>query len=224
MMSCFHVFFIVALLDLQSYTNAYDHCQEDVVFKSAEYVPSCPTSKIRWDKAASEKKCGEKARQQNCTSKIYEYHCVINEYANATLEVCAPPKIILGHCTEFNAVGRLIQNQFSAVCNDTFPICDKHYSSTDAYKYQDCYQLVKRTEITPSIPTCFKTFRGADSRDVIIIALTVVCSILIAFVIVIAVRNIYKSRRRNESGDDCKENDIVPLSPKDQQINYGSAL
>lgn len=68
-----------------------------MVVKSVKYVPSCPTSKVHWDKAASKKRCGEKARQQNCTTKKYEYHCVINEYRNATLEVCAPQRLILGN-------------------------------------------------------------------------------------------------------------------------------
>lgn len=246
MISCFHLFLIVVLLQLQSYTHAYDYCQKHVVVKSVKYVPSCPTSKVHWDKAASKKRCGEKARQQNCTTKKYEYHCVINEYRNATLEVCAPQRLILGHCTEFNAVGGIIQDQAhnDSVCNDFFPRCDQHYFSTDAYKYQDCYQLVKRSKITPSIPTSFERSSEADSRDIIIIALTAVCFILIAFVIV-TLRHIYKSslssrhhsnnpedvhqdtflmQNTDEGGDDCEGNDIVPLSPQDQHMNYGSAL
>lgn len=42
-------------------------------------------------------KCWERERQQNCTTENLEYHCVINEYANATLEVCAPERLILGN-------------------------------------------------------------------------------------------------------------------------------
>lgn len=39
-----------------------------------------------------------------------------------------------GYCTEFNVVGRFIQNHEEAKCNEKFPRCDKAYSSADAYK------------------------------------------------------------------------------------------
>lgn len=40
----------------------------------------------------------------------------------------------LGHCVEFNLQGGVIQEQFSSPCNDTFPKCDKSYTSLNAYK------------------------------------------------------------------------------------------
>lgn len=39
-----------------------------------------------------------------------------------------------GYCAEFNEAGKVIQNHYTASCEDVSPKCDKSYSSTDAYK------------------------------------------------------------------------------------------
>lgn len=122
--------------------NENIYCKEAV--ETVEKVSSCPTSKEQWDKAASKKKCWEKALKQNCSvPEKFVYHCVINGYANATLEVCAPERLILGHCTEFNEVGGVIQDQLLSQCNGVFPRCDFYYLSSEAYKYKDCFKLVE---------------------------------------------------------------------------------
>lgn len=122
--------------------NENKYCKEAV--QSVEKVSSCPTSKEQWDKAANKKNCWEKALKQNCTiPEKFVYHCVINGYGNATLEVCAPERLILGHCTEFNEVGGVIQDQLLSDCNGVFPRCDDYYLSSEAYKYKDCYKLVE---------------------------------------------------------------------------------
>lgn len=71
------------------------YCQE--ASGSVQFVESCPTSKAEWDNAARRKDCSRIAAQQNC--RTVEYHCVINEYRNDTLEVCAPSKFIF--CKDF---------------------------------------------------------------------------------------------------------------------------
>lgn len=122
--------------------NEHIHCKEAV--ESVERVSSCPTSKEQWDKASSRKKCWEKALEQTCSDpEKFVYHCVINGYGNATLEVCAPERLILGHCTEFNEVGGVIQDQLLSKCNGVFPKCDDYYLSSEAYKYEDCYKIVE---------------------------------------------------------------------------------
>lgn len=42
--------------------------------------------------------------------------------------------ISLGHCTEFNKAGGVIQRHVAGKCNDVFPKCDRIYISKDAYK------------------------------------------------------------------------------------------
>lgn len=70
---------------------------------SIKYVVSCPTSKTEWDTAASKKNCSRLASHQNCSSvEQFKYHCVINGFRNATLEVCAPSRIIFGISFMYN--------------------------------------------------------------------------------------------------------------------------
>lgn len=60
-------------------------------------VDSCPVNKTTLEKRIEEKKCKKFAYLQNCTEPSnFLYHCVINEYGNATVEVCAPLYIING--------------------------------------------------------------------------------------------------------------------------------
>lgn len=60
-------------------------------------VTSCPKSKEEWDIASREKNCSKIATQQTCAAaEKFKYHCVINGYRNALLEVCAPERLILG--------------------------------------------------------------------------------------------------------------------------------
>lgn len=42
--------------------------------------------------------------------------------------------VFVGHCVEFNVRGGVIQDQITAPCNKTFPMCSSIYSSSDAYK------------------------------------------------------------------------------------------
>lgn len=62
------------------------------------YVDGCPDSKESWDKAAEMKGCHEISYK--CVGLFndlgLEYHCLINPYNNATVEVCAPPQRIFG--------------------------------------------------------------------------------------------------------------------------------
>lgn len=129
--------------------NENIYCKEAV--ESVETVSSCPTSKEQWNKASSRKKCWEKAFKQACSApEKFVYHCVINGYGNATLEVCAPERLILGHCTEFNEVGGVIQDQLLSKCNGVFPKCDDYYFSSEAYKYEDCYKVIEANKLITS--------------------------------------------------------------------------
>nr|XP_034335673.1 uncharacterized protein LOC117692292 isoform X2 [Crassostrea gigas]XP_034335674.1 uncharacterized protein LOC117692292 isoform X2 [Crassostrea gigas] len=141
-MDCIYINLIVVLLLTQGYISESQYCPEAVA--SVKTAISCPTSRKELDIAAGRKNCSKLATGQNCTKpENFVYHCTINTYRNATLEVCAPTKYILGHCTEFNIVGGVIQAQHYAPCNTTsFPKCDDVYISSDAYKYDDCYKLV----------------------------------------------------------------------------------
>lgn len=130
---------VVLLIQVHKSTNG---CTESI--KSVVTVPSCPTSKETWDLAASKKHCEKYAVRQTCTQpNEFIYHCLINGYGNETLEVCAPKRIIVGHCTEFNVAGGIIQAHVLSQCSQSaFPRCYGLYYSSEAYKFPGCYQLV----------------------------------------------------------------------------------
>ncbi|XP_065927702.1 uncharacterized protein [Magallana gigas] len=131
----------LVLFQIQLIKSEIKYCHEAVA--SVKIVSSCPESKEAWDIAAHRKNCSRMAAGQTCTTADkFQYHCVINGFRNKFVEVCAPTRIIFGHCVEFNTGGGVIQDQMSAPCNSSFPKCDDIYHSTDAYKYPDCYALV----------------------------------------------------------------------------------
>lgn len=121
-----------------------DGCQATV--NDVKIVTSCPKSKEEWDIAALNKNCSKLAavaKTKNCTikEKQPEYHCVFNSLRNKLLEVCADKRFIFGYCTEFNELGGVIQNHYQVPCEK----CNDSYYSSDAYKYQRCYELVNQT-------------------------------------------------------------------------------
>ncbi|XP_034327359.2 uncharacterized protein [Magallana gigas] len=188
----FYILLIMVLLQYQMCECGNRYCQEAV--DSLEIVTSCPTSKIDWEIAAGKKNCEKKASRQNCDSlERFKYHCVINGFRNELVEVCAPSRIIFGHCTEFNVHGGVIQDQMSTPCNDAFPKCDLIYNSSDAYKYPDCYMLVTNDEVLLTIPkytTTSSAFKRITSdkqafvKTLVIIAAVLVVLILIMIIIV----------------------------------------
>lgn len=65
--------------------------------KSAETVRAvqkCPENQREWEEAAQRKKCLEIQKYDNCTN--VEYHCLVNEFRNKTIEVCTSPRHLQG--------------------------------------------------------------------------------------------------------------------------------
>lgn len=137
------------IIQFQLPLSVNESCQKAV--NDVKIVTSCPKSKEEWDIAALKKKCSKLAavaKTKNCTikEKQPEFHCVFNSLRNKLLEVCADKRIIFGYCTEFNEFGGLIQNHYPVPCEKVSPKCIGPYYSSDAYKYQGCYELVKQTQ------------------------------------------------------------------------------
>lgn len=80
-------------------TGDQEKCRKN--FHSVEVVAYCPTTKNEFDIAARRKNCPKLhfTADKMCMSgkKPYVYHCVINEFRNETLEVCAQAKFIFGN-------------------------------------------------------------------------------------------------------------------------------
>lgn len=65
---------------------------------TAAIVKSCPKTRLDVEKRAKLKNCQALALTQNCTTepRKFKYHCVMNEYENAFVEVCATEYYIHG--------------------------------------------------------------------------------------------------------------------------------
>ncbi|XP_052704081.1 uncharacterized protein LOC128180202 [Crassostrea angulata] len=165
------------------------YCKDAV--DSVEIVTSCPTSKREWDIAARKKNCERIASRQKCDSvEKFKYHCVINGFRNEMVEVCAPSRIIFGHCTEFNVHGGVIQDQLSTPCNNTFPKCEMIYNSLDAYKFPDCYNLVTNGVVLSTMPNSSATDQpGFVETATIIAAVNAISFLIVIIIIIIAFRN-----------------------------------
>ncbi|XP_056014803.1 uncharacterized protein LOC130052802 [Ostrea edulis] len=87
---------------------------------------------------------------QNCTEPAnFRYHCVLNEYANQSIEVCAVATSIIGNvCAEFNKGGEFVQEHYTTPVNCSR--CPFMYASSDAHQYQECYTNVKNDSSTSS--------------------------------------------------------------------------
>lgn len=112
---------------------------------TVEIVDNCPDNESKWKAAAARKNCAAYASQCNKPEKLV-YHCVLNTYANRTLEVCAyAQNIVLGFCTEYSAKENMIQQNFGLFCL-TFKKtpCPIFYRSDEAYKYIGCFQQARR--------------------------------------------------------------------------------
>lgn len=61
---------------------------------TVQVVDDCPDSEEKWKQMAAKKNCAANANQCDEPHRLV-YHCVINEYVNQTLEVCAYTQYIL---------------------------------------------------------------------------------------------------------------------------------
>lgn len=136
--------------------------------KTVRYVERCPIDLKSWEKAAKNMKC--EAMKHNCLHTLFskgqhriQYHCLINTWMNATFEVCAPNRTIFGYCTEFNVLGRVIQENYKADCTSHNPPCLTFYNSAEAYKYQTCYDLVRQNR--QKTEYMYKNSRNPDLRS-----------------------------------------------------------
>lgn len=130
---------LLLVLSVSIWTRSSLCVKELSIHEHVKEVKQCPYTKNGWIKAAEKKNCTGYSDQGN---KTYVYHCVINEWANATVEVCAEKKlIILGKCTEYNVGAKKIQGSGMRSCDKNNPPCPPVYNSTDAYKYKSCYNF-----------------------------------------------------------------------------------
>lgn len=109
---------LAIILFICSKVNAITFCEKSTM--TIKYVEKCPTDAKSWKIAAEKMNC--ESIEHHCSDSFntgrhqFQYHCVINAWRNATLEVCAPNRTILGYCTEYNIHGTVIQDNYGADC------------------------------------------------------------------------------------------------------------
>ncbi|XP_062617437.1 uncharacterized protein LOC134279097 [Saccostrea cucullata] len=104
------------------------------------YVPSCPSDEESWRKAELQKNCQSLAEIQTCVqdSSKFKYHCLVNTFLNATLEVCAPIRFLTGYCADFNIQESKVTENYNIDCTKLRPACPPRYESTEIYKLFIC--------------------------------------------------------------------------------------
>lgn len=127
---------------------------------TTQVVDGCPDSEEKWKERAATKNCTAFASQCAEPERLV-YHCVINQYVNQTLEVCAyAQNIVFGHCTSYSFGGNLILQNFRTNCSAfKEKPCPKYYRSDKAYNYPECYELTKKSTTVAYIS---KTMRNLD--------------------------------------------------------------
>ncbi|XP_056015862.1 uncharacterized protein LOC125674591 isoform X2 [Ostrea edulis] len=108
-------------------------------------VAQCPNTAEAWLNAASRKRCDAIAETQTCVSDPakFVYHCLVNQWLNGTVEVCAPNWILTGYCGYYDTVIGKIVNDVKKDCTLFNEPCPTRYNSSEAYKYQECYRVTK---------------------------------------------------------------------------------
>lgn len=145
------IYFLLVMPILFKENSSFTFCKESAT--KIRYVKECPKDTKSWDIAAKNMNC--EAIKQNCSSSQqhqFQYHCVINEFENALLEVCALNRTIFEHCPEYNTQGNVIQEHYDAKCAKLNPPCSTFYNSAESYKYPACYKLVKELKINSTYP------------------------------------------------------------------------
>lgn len=142
-----------------AYNNSCDKSRSTV-----QIVEDCPVSEEKWSEAAKRKRCDIPAKQCSEPDRLV-YHCVINPYVNQTIEVCAyAQNIVLGRCTSYDISGNEIKENWSADCSEFKEnACPQVYRSNVAYKYQGCYELIKKSTTGTNNPV---SSRNPDNRVV----------------------------------------------------------
>ncbi|XP_062576609.1 uncharacterized protein LOC134264392 [Saccostrea cucullata] len=174
-------FTVHLVLNLLIGTKAINSCEKSI--PTLAYVKECPKTEEEWFAAAKRKQCD--VVEQSCsTADNFQYHCVINPYANATVEVCAPVRNIIGHCAEYNYGRKSIQDHQN-------------------FKYQECYDIVTKQseEIFNSTTESAGPIQRQDVQNIsgynYVLVLTIFNTVLIVimtlFMTIVGIRKIMKS-------------------------------
>lgn len=174
---------------------------------TAKSVERCPRNDLEWKARAASVNCS--SVEQSCVaSDMFLYHCVLNAEGTKLIEVCAPVKSIHGKkCPEFNYGGMIIQEGLFNCNNHSVP-CPAVYKSSEAYKYQECFDILEtqHQKISTEYMTVYRHTNETSQLLYVIAGLVVSLAICTGL-------NVYgrrkKIRRRFLRKGDCKSEQSV---------------
>lgn len=228
--SCIRILMVCIILHREAKTVVAGSNSCEVTRSTVQIVDRCPDSEKSWREAAVRKKCDVHAKQCSEPERLV-FHCVINPYINQMLEVCAYAQNILGgKCTSYSSSGNVIQENWRTDCSEFKEnACPPYYRSDVAYKYQGCYQLIKKstagtnnsvstrnpdnvvvfTTTSANISSNMSTNKHVkmsgkeekmDSSPIVIaIVVTVLLAIIIGLVVIVIRKRKEKKRKRRQS-------------------------
>ncbi|XP_061169167.1 uncharacterized protein LOC133178489 [Saccostrea echinata] len=174
------------------------------------YVNDCPRSLEEWTKASDIKQCYNVP--QNCTSsEQFRYHCLLDPSNQRLFEICATERIMTGQfCPKFNIHGFRLENNYARPCVNSTPSCPYHYSSTDVYKYKNCYQQESTSNENSHGITTVSILRGNTSKKskgmhdepkppfpvYAIIIIPCVCVATLIIILIFVIKCLVKKRRK----------------------------
>lgn len=161
-----------------------------------QYVDRCPRNSLEWNARSAIYNCS--SVNQTCVQNdMFVYHCVLNSNGTMLIEVCAPLKYIYGHkCTEFDSRGNIIQEN-SKNCSKDIVSCPKAYISTDAFKYQSCFDEIKEKTNFVAINGTNNSKSECNRISAIIIIITLAATNAITIVLLIRLQ-VMRSRENNK--------------------------
>ncbi|XP_056014869.1 uncharacterized protein LOC125677098 [Ostrea edulis] len=108
----------------------------------------CPNDTESRNLRAKEMNCD--SINNTCSNSIdFVYHCLLNEWGNGSIEICAPSTKIVGQfCTEFNLGGGIIQEHHKT--NRSCLSCPYVYNSSDSFRYTECFSGLPPISVDPT--------------------------------------------------------------------------
>nr|XP_022295696.1 uncharacterized protein LOC111105620 isoform X2 [Crassostrea virginica] len=171
---------------------------------SVSVIDSCPMNLSKWNQRALLKNCS--MYPQTCTKPL-EYHCLLNPYANESLEVCAPNTWLAeDFCPSYNIREQRILEQFN--CTSLISDCPRRqFFSRSILDYGGCLKELHdfhgSTTFKPSTSNDNEITNG--NTQWVSIAVEVILALIAVVAVIAAVVCCWKKRllccresRRNE--------------------------
>lgn len=213
----------VCITILSSFSDC-GYCPASV--PTVSVVSKCPTNKTEWDQAASRKKCSHMSAK--CGDKSPVYHCLLNQWGNETVEVCASTWYMSGFCAIYNTDEMKVIDDFERDCTKlSEETCPSRYISSEAYMYQKCY-MKKSSNTIPDRSIGTKETNDCIMSSVIAIVVTVLVLAITSLVVFITLRlKISKKAQDEECMPFCnatkqmvgKKDEVIPLMKNENKDN-----